>query len=44
MFTALTVAAAWFAFGYSVTDILMTLYKSKELDKTYQEMVKRETE
>ena len=43
MFTTLTVFVAWFAFGYSVTDLLMTAYKSKELDKTYREMVKRET-
>jgi hypothetical protein len=24
MFTSLTIAAAWFAFGYSVTDLFMT--------------------
>lgn len=44
MFTALTIAAAWFAFGYSVTDLFMTAYKSKQLDDTFRKMVKRETE
>jgi hypothetical protein len=25
MFTTLTIAAAWFSFGYTVTDLLMTI-------------------
>ena len=28
MFTFLTIGAAWFAFGYSVTDLLMTVAKN----------------
>ena len=33
MFTSLTVAAAWFAFGYSVTDLLMTIGKNNKEGK-----------
>jgi len=44
MFTALTVAAAWFAFGYSVTDILMTAYKSVQTDKAFREIIDAEKE
>jgi hypothetical protein len=28
MFTFLTIGAAWFAFGYAVTDIVMTAAKN----------------
>lgn len=44
MFTTLTIFVAWFAFGYSVADIIMTAYRSVETDKAFKEMVKRETE
>jgi hypothetical protein len=29
MFTSLTIAAAWFAFGYAVTDILMASTRNR---------------
>lgn len=29
MFTFLTIGAAWFAFGYCVTDILMSVTEAK---------------
>lgn len=44
MFTALTVAAAWFAFGYSVTDLFMTAYKSKQVDESYRQIIEAEKE
>lgn len=28
MFTSLTIAAAWFAFGYSVTNLLLMIAKN----------------
>lgn len=30
MFTTLTIAAAWFAFGYSVTDLILLISKSSK--------------
>ena len=33
MFTSLTIAAAWFAFGYCFTDILMTIGKNRNSGK-----------
>ena len=33
MFTSLTIGAAWFAFGYSVTDLLMTVAKNNHTGK-----------
>jgi hypothetical protein len=36
MFTFLTIGAAWFAFGYSVTDLLMTAAKNHH-DGKYDE-------
>jgi hypothetical protein len=35
MFTTLTVFAAWFAFGYSVTDIVLTQKTNKRLKKMF---------
>ena len=31
MFTILTIAAAWFSFGYSVTDIVQRYYAEKRI-------------
>lgn len=28
MFTSLTIAAAWFSFGYSVTNLILTIAKN----------------
>ena len=33
MFASLTIAAAWFAFGYSVTDLLITIGKNNKAGK-----------
>jgi hypothetical protein len=33
MFTSLTIGAAWFAFGYSVSDLLMTIVKNNNAGK-----------
>ena len=33
MFTTLTIAAAWFSFGYCVTDIILTRKMVKKLNK-----------
>ena len=33
MFTSLTIAAAWFAFGYSVTDLVMSIAKNNKSGK-----------
>jgi hypothetical protein len=33
MFTTLTVAVAWFSFGYCVTDIILTRRTVKKLNK-----------
>jgi hypothetical protein len=33
MFTTLTIAAAWFAFGYSFTDLLLTIAKNHQNGK-----------
>jgi hypothetical protein len=34
MFTTLTIAAAWFSFGYCVTDILMDVARNRQLRKS----------
>lgn len=36
MFTSLTIAAAWFAFGYSFADLIMTIAKNNK-DGKYDE-------
>ena len=33
MFTLLTIAAAWFAFGYSVTDLVIMIAKNNKAGK-----------
>ena len=33
MFTSLTIAAAWFAFGYSFTNLMMTIAKNNKEGK-----------
>jgi len=33
MFTTLTIAAAWFSFGYCVTDIVMDVARNNALRK-----------
>jgi len=33
MFTTLTIAAAWFAFGYTLTDLLVTVAKNHQNGK-----------
>lgn len=33
MFTTLTIAAAWFSFGYSITDFLMTVVSAHRSGK-----------
>jgi hypothetical protein len=33
MFTSLTIAAAWFSFGYTLTDLLMTIVKNHHRGK-----------
>lgn len=33
MFTSLTIAAAWFAFGYSFTDLILTIIKNSKNGK-----------
>ena len=33
MFSFLTIGAAWFAFGYCVSDIILTRKRNKKLDK-----------
>jgi hypothetical protein len=38
MFTFLTIGAAWFAFGYCVTDIVSTARTSKRLDQMLKEL------
>lgn len=30
MFTSLTIAAAWFSFGYCVTDLILTIGKNNK--------------
>jgi hypothetical protein len=45
MFTTLTVVAAWFAFGYSVSDIILNSRSAKRLDemlKDIEEMQKKD--
>lgn len=37
MFTSLTAAVAWFAFGYSVTDLILNISKSIK-DGNYDEL------
>lgn len=38
MFSILTIAAAWFAFGYSVTDIVLNWRSSKRLDEILKDI------
>ena len=33
MFTTATIFAAWFSFGYCVSDIILTRKRNKKLDK-----------
>lgn len=33
MFTTLTIVAAWFSFGYCVTDIVMDVARTRQLRK-----------
>ena len=33
MFTSLTIAAAWFAFGYSFTDLILTIGRNHKSGK-----------
>lgn len=40
MFTFLTVGAAWFAFGYCVTDIFSNWRSAKRIDELVKEIVK----
>jgi hypothetical protein len=38
MMTFLTIGAAWFAFGYSVTDIIMNAVSERRINKIIQEL------
>jgi hypothetical protein len=38
MFTILTVVAAWFSFGYSVTDIVQRYYAEKRIAEILKEV------
>jgi hypothetical protein len=38
MFTFLTIGAAWFAFGYSLTDIIMNTRSAKRLDEMLKDL------
>ncbi len=45
MFSFLTIGAAWFAFGYCVTDIIQSAISNKrinELIKDFEEMNKKD--
>lgn len=45
MFTTLTIAAAWFSFGYVITDIIINARSAKRLDemlKDIEEMQKKD--
>jgi hypothetical protein len=38
MFSTLTVIAAWFAFGYSVADIVLNVRSAKRLDEMLKDI------
>jgi len=40
MFTFLTIGAAWFAFGYSVTDIIINAQSAKRLNEILKDLEK----
>jgi len=44
MFSILTIFAAWFAFGYSVTDIVLNRRSAKRLDEMLKDIVEAETD
>jgi hypothetical protein len=38
MFSFLTIGAAWFAFGYCVTDIIQSARSAKRLDEIFKNL------
>jgi len=44
MFSILTIFAAWFAFGYSVADIVLNRRSAKRLDEMLKDIVEAETD
>jgi hypothetical protein len=44
MFSILTIFAAWFSFGYCVTDIVLNRRSAKRLDEMLKDIVEAETD